>query len=131
MNTMTNTKGFRRLSAAALCGVIASSFAAVPAVSDSFAPLTVRVKFGDLDLSRPRDAAVLYGRIRTAAEKVCSPYEASGLAAKMHLNSCIREAVSKAVTTVDAPALSLIHKAKMGTSLPTRLASRKAVEDQS
>jgi UrcA family protein len=131
MNTMTNTRGFRRLSATALCGVIASSFAAMPAVSDSFAPLTVRVKFGDLDLSRPRDAAVLYGRIRTAAEKVCSPYEASGLAAKMHVNACIREATSKAVTTVDAPALSLIHKVKMGSSVPNRLVSRRAAEDPS
>jgi UrcA family protein len=131
MNTVTNTIGFRQLSAAALCGVIASSFAAVPAVSDSFAPLTVRVKFGDLDLSRPRDAAVLYGRIRRAAEKVCSPYEASGLAAKMHVNACIRDAISKAVTTIDTPALSLIHKVKMGSSVPARLVSRKAAEDQS
>jgi UrcA family protein len=119
MNTMTNTQVFRRSSATALCGVIASSFAALPAASDSFAPLTVRVKFGDLDVSRPQDAAVLYDRIRGAAEKVCSPYEAGGFAAKMHLDACINEAISKAVTTVDVPALSRVHSARMGTTLPT------------
>jgi UrcA family protein len=123
MNTTTHIKDFRRLSAIALCGVIASSFAALPAASDSFAPLTERVKFGDLDVSRPQGAAVLYGRIRSAAEKVCSPYEAAGFAAKLYLDACINKAVSKAVTTVDAPALSLVHSAKMGTSLPTGLVS--------
>jgi UrcA family protein len=126
MKTMTNIQDFRRLSATALCGVIASSFAALPAASDSFAPLTVRVKFGDLDVSRPQDAAVLYGRIRGAAEKVCSPYEAGGFAAKMHLDACISKAISTAVTTVDAPALSRVYSAKMGTTLPTGLVSRQS-----
>ena len=123
MNITTITKVLRRSGAAALCGVIASSFAALPAASDSFAPLTVRVKFGDLDVSRPQDAAVLYGRIRAAAERVCSPYGASGLAAKTHLDACINEAISNAVTTVDAPALSRVHRAKTRTSLPTHLVS--------
>jgi UrcA family protein len=123
MNTTTNTKGFRRLSATALCGVFASSFAALPATSHSFAPLTVTVKFGDLDVSRPHDAAVLYGRIRAAAAKVCSPYEGSGLAAKSHLDACINEAIAKAVTTVDAPALSRVYGAKTRTSVPTHLVS--------
>jgi UrcA family protein len=127
MNTMTtNIQDFRRLSATALCGVIASSFAALPAASDSFAPLTVRVKFGDLDVSRPQDAAVLYSRIRGAAEKVCSPYEAGGFAAKRHLDACINKAISTAVTTVDAPALSRVYSAKMGTTLPTGLVSRQS-----
>jgi UrcA family protein len=126
MNTITNIRDFRRLSATALCGVIASSFAALPAASDSFAPLTARVKFADLDVSRPQDAAVLYDRIRGAAEKVCSPYEAGGFAAKMHLDACINKAISKAVTTVDAPALSRVYSAKMGTTLPTGLVSRQS-----
>jgi UrcA family protein len=117
----TTTKDLRRSGAAVLCGVIASSLAALPAASDSFAPLTVRVKFGDLDISRPQDAAVLYGRIRAAAEKVCSPYETSGLAGKTHLDACINEAISKAVNTVDAPALSRVYSAKRRTSLPTHL----------
>jgi UrcA family protein len=126
MNTITNIRDFRRLSATALCGVIASTFAALPAASDSFAPLTARVKFADLDVSRPQDAAVLYDRIRGAAEKVCSPYEAGGFAAKMHLDACINKAISKAVTTVDAPALSRVYSAKMGTTLPTGLVSRQS-----
>jgi UrcA family protein len=126
MSTMSNTKDFRRSSATALCGVLASSFAALAAASDSFAPLTVRVNYGDLDVGRPQDAAVLYRRIRAAAENVCSPHEITGLAAKMHLNTCINKAVSRAVATVDAPALSRVYSAKMGTSLPTRLVYRQS-----
>jgi UrcA family protein len=119
MNATTITKGLLGSGAAALCGVIASSFAALPAASDSFAPPTIRVKFGDLDVSRPQGAAVLYGRIQTAAEKVCSAYETSDFAARAYLDACINEAISKAVTTVDAPALSLVHSTKTRTSLPT------------
>ena len=126
MNTMNNTKGIRRWIATALCGLIASSFAALAAASDSFAPPSVRVNFGDLDVSRPQGAAVLYSRIRAAAQKVCSPHEVGGLAAKMHLDACINKAISEAVTTVDAPALSGVYRAKVGTSLPTRLASRQS-----
>ena len=72
---------------------------------------------------RQTGAAVLYGRIRAAAEKVCSPYDSSRLAAKAHLDACINEAISKAVARVDAPALSCIYSAKMKTFLPSHLVS--------
>jgi UrcA family protein len=123
MNTVTNAQSLRRLRATALCGVIASSAAALPAVADNFAPGNVRVTFGDLDVSRPQGAAVLYGRIRAAAEKVCSPLEASRLAAGTYLDACIDKAVSEAVTKVDQPALSIVYSAKKGVSLPIPLVS--------
>jgi UrcA family protein len=110
------------LIATALFGVFSSSFA-VPATADSFEPLKETVKFGDLDISRPKGATVLYSRIRTAAEKVCSPYDRRGLSTKMHLNACIKKAVADAVTAVNAPALSAAHIAKRGESLPPQLAS--------
>ena len=121
MSTVTKTKGFRRLRATALCGVIVSSFAALPAAADSIALNTVRVTFGDLDVSRPQGASVLYGRIRAAAEKVCSPVGASSLAARAYLDACIDKAISEAVTTVDQPALTDVYSAKKGTSLPIPL----------
>jgi UrcA family protein len=123
MNTVTNTEGSRPLRATALCGVIASTFAALPAAADSFAPDIVRVTFGDLDVSRPQGAAVLYDRIRAAAEQVCSPLGASRLAARTYLDACIDKAISEAVTTVDQPALSSLYSAKRGSSLPSHLIS--------
>src|SRR5882672_4272907 len=118
MNPVTHTKGFRRLSATALCGVIASSFAALPAAADSFSPLEVTVKFGDLDVSSPQGAAVLYNRIWAAAEQVCSPFESSRLGAKMRLDACIDKAISTAIATVGQPELSRVYGAKRRTSAP-------------
>jgi len=128
LNAITPTKDFRRMSAAAACGVIASIFVALPAAADSFAPLEEKVKFGDLDLSRPQDAALLYSRIRAAAERVCSPFDAAGLAAKQHLDACINKAISEAVTTVDRPALSRVYGAMGGTSLPVSSVSIRAAK---
>ena len=125
MNTMTTANRCLSLIATALFGVFSSSFAALPAAAaDSLEPLKETVKFGDLDISHPKGAAVLYGRIRAAAEKVCSPYDrGGGLSAKMHLNACINKAVAGAVTVVNEPALLAVYIAKSGETLPPQLAS--------
>jgi UrcA family protein len=73
------------------------------------------VKFADLDVSQPRDAAILYSRIRTAAEELCSPLQSSGLgmatrAEKAHI--CVRESIARAVASVDKPALSAVYAAR-------------------
>jgi UrcA family protein len=124
MNPAIHPAGFRRLSATVLCGVIASSFAALPAAeAESFDAPQVKVAFGDLDVSRPEGAAVLYRRIKAAAETVCSPYWATGFAAQANIYGCVRTAIAKAVTAVDQPALSQIYSAKTHTSLPLRSAA--------
>src|ERR1700680_4266646 len=87
MNTKTTANRLHSLIATALFGVFSSSFAALPAAADSVEPLKVTVKFGDLNISHPQGAAVLYFRIRAAAAIVCSPYEGSGHWATMQLNA--------------------------------------------
>ena len=70
-------------------------------------PRSVAVSYSDLDLALPRDAAVLYERIRQAGKQVCesvSPARDPRLFAAYA--SCVRFAMSDAVTRVDAPALS-------------------------
>jgi UrcA family protein len=114
---------FHSLIATPLFCVLSSGLAALPAAADSFEPLKVTVKFGDLDISRPQGAAVLYLRIRAAAQNVCSPFDGSGLSAKMHLDACVKKAVADAVTTVDNPALFAVYSAKTGKTLPARVAS--------
>lgn len=124
MNTMTTANRSRSLIAAALLGALSASLATLPAAADSFERLKETVKFGDLDISHPNGAAVLYGRIHTAAENVCSPYERSGsLSAKMHLNACINKAVADAVTAVNEPALLAVYIAKTGKTLSSQIAS--------
>jgi UrcA family protein len=124
MNPAIHHGGFRRLSATLLCGVIASSFAALPAAeAESFDAPQVTVAFGDLDVSRPEGAAVLYRRIKAAAETVCSPYWATGFAAQANAYDCVRSAIAEAVTAVNQPALSQVYGAKNHKPLPLRSAS--------
>lgn len=70
------------------------------------------VTYADLNLSSPAGAKTLYGRIRTAARKVCtvngeSPYEFQNLDKRR----CIRSAIDQAVMKVDSPVLVAMHAA--------------------
>jgi len=123
MNAMTTVNRFRIVIATVLLGGVASGFAVLPAYADSSDVPQIIVKFGDLNISSPRGAAVLYGRIRAAAEKVCSPYDRSGLEFKMHLNACIDNAVLDAVTRAGSSALTAVYSAKTGKEVTTRLVS--------
>ena len=115
-----------RLAAATLCGAISSGLTSLPAGAAGLEPLSVTVKYGDLDVSRPQGAATLYSRIRAAAEKVCSPLEGGGVAAKMRFNACIDRAISDAVETIHQPELSAFYSAKRGTPRPIRVAFRQS-----
>lgn len=59
-----------------------------------------------------------------AALNVCSPFDGSrGLSAKMQLDACVKKALADAVTAIDKPALFAVYSAKMGKTLPARVAS--------
>jgi UrcA family protein len=123
MNTVTIASCFQSLISIALASIFSFGLPALPVAADSFAPLKVTVKFGDLDISRPQGAVALYGRIRSAAEKVCSPFEGSGLSAKAHLDACIHKAIADAVIAVNEPALLAVYGAKLGKTQPARVTS--------
>ena len=124
MNPTIHPRGFGRLSASVLSCVVALSFAAVPAAkAENFDALQVKVTFGDLDVTNPQGAAVLYRRIKTAAETVCSPYWATGFAARADAYDCVHSAIAAAVTTVDQPALSQVYGAKTRAPRSSRSAS--------
>lgn len=124
MNTMITVSRFRTVIAAALVGAVASGFAILPAVADSSDVPQYTVKFGDLNISSPEGAAVLYARIKFAAKIVCSEYDSGGFEFAMERWVCINQAILRAVTKVNAPALSAVYSAKTGKEVPTRLASK-------
>ena len=124
MNTMTIASRFRTMMSATLVCAVASGFAALPAVADSFDAPQITVKFGELNISSPQGAAVLYGRIKSAARSVCSQFDGPGIDAYQQRNACINKAIWDAVTMVNAPALSALYGAKTGKEVPTRLVSR-------
>lgn len=73
---------------------------------------SIVVHFADLDLSRSEGAAVLYQRLKGAAETVCAPLDDRDLARHMSFKACVHSAISTAVTKVDQPALTAYYEAK-------------------
>jgi len=120
MNTSTLSTGLRGLIATAICGALAASFAAVSA-AEGPEPASQIVKFADLNVSNPLGAAVLYARIRAAAESVCSYYVFKSDEAE---NRCVHDAIANAVTKVNQPALSAVYNTKYKISVPSTLVSQ-------
>jgi UrcA family protein len=98
-----------RLSSLALAGSLTLGGAAALAA----APSTV-VSYANLDLSQPRDAQVLYSRIRRAADLVCANYVGYDLAASTQHDTCVMRAVDDAVRVVNRPVLDAVHRAHTG-----------------
>ena len=87
----------------------------------------ITVHFGDLNVDRPAGAAVLYRRIRAAAQSVCGDRQPPGA----HMtspawSSCVAQAIDEAVARVDRPAVTAyhrIHSAPSNRKASTTLAS--------
>ena len=108
MSTL-NTRWFAAFAlTAALTGV------SLPAQAD------MKVKFGDLDLSKPEGIAALYGRIERSARLVCkdssSPWDAGRVET---FQRCYQAAIQDAVATANQPQLTALHRAK--TSQPVQV----------
>lgn len=119
MNTLIASLGFRRLVATAILGALASSFTAVSAADPR--PVSVTVKFADLNAASPSGALALYNRIRAAAQSACSYYWFETDAAEAR---CVHDAIAGAVTRINQPELSGVFKAQYSTPAPNTLVSQ-------
>jgi UrcA family protein len=72
------------------------------------------VSFKDLNLSSTEGAAVLYGRIKRAANEVCGQADRFNLSQSHTIQVCINEAVSRAVSQINSPMLTSLYEAKTG-----------------
>ena len=70
------------------------------------------VNFADLDLSRSEGAAVLYQRLKGAADIVCAPLDDRDPERHLGFRACVQQAISTAVAKVDRPALTAYYEAK-------------------
>ena len=77
------------------------------------------VRFADLDLSHSQGVAVLYQRLKGAAETVCGPRDDRDLKRYMKLKACVQIAMATAVAKVDQPALTAYYEAQSGGHKPT------------
>lgn len=71
------------------------------------------VSLRDLNLNSPQGVAVLYRRINSAAQEVCAdPYRYD--LSELKLQSCVKDAVSRAIAQVNNPMLTSLYQAKTG-----------------
>jgi UrcA family protein len=94
----------------------------------SIEPRSVTVRFADLDTTNVQGAAVLFRRIRSAAESVCKdlrPDRQLGL--MQQYDNCLRVALGNAVAEIDRPMLTAYAAARGVHSADTtiKIASTK------
>ena len=113
MNTFNNSTKWRS-TLAAIASTFTLGVALAGPVDDAIPGITV--SYGDLDLSSPAGAQVLYQRIKGAARTVCAPLESKQLKVQALWRACFEEAVANAVSKVDRPMLTAVHKAASRTA---------------
>ncbi len=74
---------------------------------------SVIVHFADLDLAHADGVAVLYRRLKGAAESVCAAQDRRDLGSQMRFRTCWQSALGAAVTKVDRPALAAYYRAEL------------------
>jgi UrcA family protein len=71
---------------------------------------TSTVRFADLDLDHTPGAAVMYRRLKQAAEQVCSPLKGADLGSKARFGRCTEEAVAAAIAKIGRPILTQYYR---------------------
>jgi UrcA family protein len=77
-----------------------------PARADAEAIPAQTVRFGDLDITKPAGAQILYHRIQAAAHQVCADYTSRELTRMVAAQTCVNRAIDAAVRKVNAAALT-------------------------
>jgi UrcA family protein len=100
-------------------GAFGLAIATLPAQgADKTITRTAVVKYADLNLAKTAGARALYSRIEGAAARLCGPVNVGAVGAWRDYHTCIRDAVGDAVSRVNSPMLSDLHRDH------TRLASK-------
>lgn len=99
------------IAGAALAAAVATFLAPTAARADDLEETeSVIVHFGDLDLSTPNGAHLLYMRLKNAAKSVCGDeYDAIDLKQRGDIVDCQRDAIQHAVEHVDRPQLTAVY----------------------
>lgn len=74
------------------------------------------VEYGDLNLDSQLGTKVLYARLRSGAQDVCSSFEGRDLFFKRVWQACFDQAVAAAVVQVNRPGLTTLHNQTVNRS---------------
>jgi UrcA family protein len=108
MNTILRKRLYTGLSC--LLGTLAAS-GAMSSSARAFeeTPISKVVHFGDLDITKPEGAKVLYRRIQAAAQQVCAPPLSRTLEGCVAERTCTRTAIDNAVRQVNSAQLTALR----------------------
>lgn len=93
----------------------AAAPAAMPAHAD--APTAIAVRFNDLDLNQPTDAAVMLGRLDRAAIQACGASPFGSLREyrlSIRWSRCYANSMNRAISLLNAPELTAMFDREMG-----------------
>jgi UrcA family protein len=94
---------------------LAGAFAALTVTATSFAapgsgaPLSVTVRYSDLDLATAAGASALYRRISVAARQVCPDSYTRDLGMLAASQRCQANAIAQAVRELNNPQVAAVH----------------------
>jgi len=111
MNTKLENTTFSAAAVIISLFIVSTAFATSP--TDEVR--TETVKFQDLNLQSEAGLAALYGRIHSAARRVC---EQPGESALVRNGKCVEDAETAAIMKVNLPTLSAYYQKKTGRAVP-------------
>lgn len=94
---------------ALVASVAAVAAPPTPVTSTPDGALATVVRYADLDLSSNDGVAVLYRRLRAAAERVCRPMKSPALSSRAPWRECYETALGNAVTGIGSERLAALH----------------------
>lgn len=116
MNMLRTVTKRSCLITATMAGVLALSLSEVSTAADKSDVPRAVVKFGDLNVSNPLGATILYDRIEAAADSVCqfddTDVDPLGLGYYLRQKECVHKAIARAVRKMDISELFAIYNAR-------------------
>jgi UrcA family protein len=98
-------------------GLILAAAAPLATAAAADRPTAVEVRFSDLDLNNPNDAAVMLGRLDDAALEACgaAPFESlREYQLAIRDSRCYAHSLSRAVAELNAPAVTAVFEREHG-----------------
>jgi UrcA family protein len=122
MNSNAKTKNMNFLARSALM-LVACILLASNASADDQIVRTVTVTYTDLNVDTPAGVQALYGRIHSAAKRVCFD-SSKHLEDQVAVDACAERAEAQAVKKLNLPTLTAYYQMKTSNHTTTRVATR-------